>query len=392
MKLETYQYVDGKGWNKPFDESLDSAQTLLLFFSSPDRSIVEPALLKVAQSFPKSLMVGCSSSGEIYDNDVFDNSISLALIQFEETQLSLACEIISETNDSLSIGSRLAKSLLDGNQQHDELRSVLILSDGLAVNGTKLIDSLSSALPSDIAITGGLAGDGDRFEITWVWSDGAFQDGLICAIGFSGENFGVSHGSQGGWDVLGPEREVTRSIDNVLYELDGQPALQLYKKYLGDRAEGLPATGLLFPLAITNKNTSDSDTVRTILAVNEDENSITFAGDIPQGGFVKLMRANFDRLIDGAADAAADVMRNDNLNNYIDGPLLCISISCVGRRLVLGPRTEEEIEAVKNSVPKVAKQIGFYSYGEISPLANGRCDLHNQTMTLTLIWENLTIS
>ena len=184
--------------------------------------------------------------------------------------------------------------------------------------------------------------------------------------------------------MLGPEREVTRAEGNVLYELDGQPALELYKRYLGDRADGLPATGLLFPLAIANEDEVDSVTVRTILAINEEDNSITFAGDIPQGKRVRLMCANFDRLIDGAADASEAI----DIGQYHDGPLLGISISCVGRRLVLGPRTEEEIEAALSGMPAGTRQIGFYSYGEISPLANGRCDLHNQTMTLTLIWEN----
>jgi hypothetical protein len=183
--------------------------------------------------------------------------------------------------------------------------------------------------------------------------------------------------------MLGPEREVTRSDANVLYELDGHPALDLYKEYLGEQADGLPATGLLFPLAIRNEAEADGNTVRTILAVNENDHSITFAGDIPQGSYVRLMRANFDRLIDGAADAASVI----NAQSYTSGPILNVAISCVGRRLVLGPRTEEEIEAVLEAMPKGTQQIGYYSYGEISPLASGQCDLHNQTMTLTAIWE-----
>jgi hypothetical protein len=59
----------------------------------------------------------------------------------------------------------------------------------------------------------------------------------------------------------------------------------------------------------------------------------------------------------------------------------------VGRRLVLGSRTEEEIEATLEVLPKGTQQIGFYSYGEISPYTAGTCDLHNQTMTLTTLSE-----
>jgi len=378
MKLETYQYTEKSGWDVPPDSTLDSVQTVLLFFGSPNSPAIEPQLQALRKTFPQSFFLGCSSAGEIFADDVYDNSISLSVIQFENTALQLATQTISAASDSFRAGVDIAKSL-----SRDDLCFVLVLSDGLAVNGSRLIAGLAENLSDQVIITGGLAGDGDRFEKTWVWSDAGMGNNQICAIGFYGEYVGIGHGSRGGWDVLGPEREVTRATDNVLYELDGQPALQLYKKYLGDRADGLPATGLLFPLAIANDEENE-DVVRTILAVNEAEESITFAGDIPQGSFVRLMRANFDRLIDGAADAVDEI----RMDNYKKGPLLNIAISCVGRRLVLGPRTAEEIEAVLNGLPENTKQIGFYSYGEISPLTDGNCDLHNQTMTLTLLWEN----
>jgi len=178
---------------------------------------------------------------------------------------------------------------------------------------------------------------------------------------------------------------VTKSSHNVLYELDNMPALQIYKRYLGDKAEGLPATGLLFPLELKANHDSDESKVRTILGVNEEDNSITFAGDIPEGSHVTLMKANYNRLIDGASQAAESL----DLCEYDDEAIASIAISCVGRRLVLKSRVEEELEAIYDVLPHKTKQIGFYSYGEISPLASGKCDLHNQTMTLTVIWESM---
>jgi hypothetical protein len=124
--------------------------------------------------------------------------------------------------------------------------------------------------------------------------------------------------------------------------------------------------------------------VRTVLAVDEQRQSMTFAGDIPQGSRAQLMRANFDRLIQGASDAATLAGAARDVR---DGETLAIAISCVGRRLVLGERTEEEVEATLDVLPPGSRQIGFYSYGEISPYAKGPCDLHNQTMTLTTIAE-----
>ncbi len=208
----------------------------------------------------------------------------------------------------------------------------------------------------------------------------------MTAVGFYGDHIQVGHGSKGGWDKFGPERQVTKSSGNVLYQLDGRPALELYKEYLGERASGLPATGLLFPLAIRTSQTEGKVLVRTILAVDEATQSMTFAGDIPEGVFAQLMRANFDRLIQGASEAATLTINSHN-SLPSNSPTLCIAISCVGRRLVLGERSEEEVEAALEILPKGSRQIGFYSYGEISPYQSGTCDLHNQTMTLTTITE-----
>ena len=212
---------------------------------------------------------------------------------------------------------------------------------------------------------------------------GYSECGVITAVGFYGKRLRITHGSRGGWDAFGPERRVTRAEGNVLYELDGKPALVLYKDYLGERASGLPATALLFPLAIRQDTADARPLVRTILAVDETNQSMTFAGDIPVGYMAQLMRANFDRLVSGASLAADQAGQNATAG----GPVLAVAFSCVGRRLVLGERVEEETEITLEHLPAGAKQVGFYSYGEISPYAAGSCELHNQTMTLTTFSE-----
>lgn len=379
MDISVHRYAASDGWDSQPDRRMDSDQTLLVVFAAarPNRMLSDE-LRVLPNIFPRSVLIGCSSSGEIYGEELSDDSIVLAILRFDKTRLKLAHVPIRTSDDSAAAGVSIADQL-----QADDLRAVFTLTDGLLVNGSKYVEALGSALPSSVVVTGGLAGDGERFEETWVLSDGEVRSAYLAAVGFYGEAVRIAHGSRGGWDLLGPEREVTRSDGNVLYSLDEKPALEVYKKYLGERADGLPATGLLFPLAIRNEEDIDGLTVRTILAVDEGQQSITFAGDVPEGCLVKLMRANFDRLVDGAANAAEGV----GLDEYEGEPALCIAISCVGRRLVLGPRVEEEIEAVKHSLPAQIRQIGYYSYGEISPLASGKCDLHNQTMTLTLIWE-----
>jgi hypothetical protein len=264
------------------------------------------------------------------------------------------------------------------------LTHVLVLSDGLKVNGTELVRGLRGSLPGAVAVTGGLAGDGPDFLQTLVCSNDAPAEGRVAAVGFYGERLRIGYGSLGGWDAFGPERLITRSRSNVLYELDGHSALELYKQYLGDHAAGLPATALRFPLALRSEQEGYS-VVRTVLSIDEKEQSMTFAGDMPQGTYARLMKANFDRLIDGAAGAARAGL--EGLGSF--QPELAVLISCVGRKLVLKQRVEEEVEGVREVLGARPALTGFYSYGEICPHgAVTRCELHNQTMTITAFCES----
>ncbi|MFM9969954.1 MAG: FIST signal transduction protein [Burkholderiales bacterium] len=377
MKLQTFCRSANSEWSEIPDQSLDSATTLVLLFGAPRLSEIPDWVAQITALYPRSQIVGCSTSGEIHGSNILDDSLVVGVAQFERTKLRVASVPI-ESGSSFSAGETLGKSL-----NAPDLRAVLLFSDGLRVNGSELVRGINTVLPGTVVVTGGLAGDADRFERTWVIKEGGLFSGFVTATGLYGDALRVGHGSKGGWDVFGVERLVTRSEANVLYELDGKPALQLYKEYLGERASGLPATGLLFPLALRDPADAEKRLVRTILAVDEATQSLTFAGDIPLGYFAQLMCANFDRLIEGAGDAALSSLRALPPS----GNALAIAISCVGRRLVLGEGCEEEIESTLNVLPPNSRQIGFYSYGEISPYANGQCDLHNQTMTLTTLDE-----
>lgn len=379
MFVSCHQYSAQSGWDAIPNDDLDSENTLVMVFGPSDYSLVEPGLIKLKKEFKLSKLIGCSTSGEIYGKSVNDNSLVVAVIKLEKSRILVTSHQLKDKEDSRRIDERIALDL-----NSTDLKGVLVLSDGLHVNGSELVKGIADNLASDINVTGGLAGDGQRFEKTWTMVDGEIKDNNVTAVGFYGAHVHVECRFGGGWDVLGPERLVTKAESNVLYALDGQPALDLYKKYLGERASGLPATGLLFPLSIRNSDEYKDITVRTILGINEADNSITFAGDIPQGSKVRLMRANYDRLIDGASDGA----RLLNIDDLKEKEFICFAISCVGRRLVLGQRTDEELEAVNDELPLKNKLVGFYSYGEISTDHNQRCDLHNQTMSLTAVWED----
>ncbi len=369
-------YVRGKGWSAPLPGELDSARTLVVAFGASDYLDDPQALRELARAFPQARRIGCSTAGEIDGTRVQDGTLTVAIARFKATELAQHVARV-DAGHSAAAGEELGRALA-----RPGLRAILVVSDGLDVNGTALVAGINAVVPEHVVVTGGLAGDGDRFRRTWVLDRDGPSPGRVAAVGFYGDAVVVGHGSKGGWDKFGPERTVTRSQGNVLHELDGKNALALYKEYLGDRATGLPATALLVPLAIRTPS-DDKVLVRTVLAVDEAAGSMTFAGDIPLGCRAQLMKANFDRLIQGACDAALMTQQKAGAA----GARLSIAISCVGRRLVLAERTEEELEATAEVLPPSSVQVGFYSYGEISPYATGRCDLHNQTMTLTVIGE-----
>ncbi len=377
MQIETFSHQRGQGWSKALPAHLDSAKTLVLAFAAPAYADRPEEFAELAAAFPTSHIVGCSSAGEIHSHFVADDTLVVAVTRFAQTQVATAAYPIAAMSDSFAAGNRLGAELAASAPQ-----LVLVFSDGLAVNGTDLVKGLTDALPRGTMICGGLAADGSQFERTWVLVGGVPRSGFATAVALSGPLV-VGAGSQGGWDSFGPERKITRAEGNVLYELDGKPALALYKEYLGELASDLPASALRFPLAVRDCTATGAPVVRTILAVDEATQSMTFAGDIPHGGRARLMRSNNDRLIVGAMRAAADATASLD-----DQPALVVAISCVGRRLVLGARTEEETEATLEALPAGSHQVGFYSYGEFSPGSCAQCEVHNQTMTLTALREN----
>ena len=379
MQVEQRRWMQATGWVPDGAPSLSGTAQLVLVFGSTPIIRDSELLLEVEAAYPDAVVMGCSTAGEICGTQVYDDSLVTTAVRFEHTRVKGALVNVDECAGSFEAGARLASSL-----SSDDLAHLFVLSDGIKVNGSELVRGILSRLPSGVTATGGLSGDGDRFQRTSAFLDCAPEEGQIAALGLYGARLKIGFGSLGGWDPFGPERLITRSLGNVLHELDGQPALALYKAYLGEHADGLPATALLFPLSVRSRE-GDREVVRTILSIDEAEQSMRFAGDVPQGAYARLMKANFDRLVDGANAAAQTSCEAIGSSS----PDLAVLISCVGRKLVLRQRTEDEVEAVRTVLGERTVLTGFYSYGEICPAApDANCELHNQTMTITTFSES----
>ncbi len=357
---------------------LDFVPDVFFLFISPLFPNTKAFIAALNAKYPQALSIGCSTAGEILGKEVLDHTVALTAVQFEKTKIKLVdVDLEVHDMDSFKIGNKISEAL-----NAKDLRHIFVLSDGLEVNGAELVSGLRSNLDELVSLTGGLAGDGPNFDNTYVVYNNQIASRKVVALGLYGEDLKIGCASRGGWDSFGIERLVTKSNKNILYELDGEPALDLYKSYLGDKAKDLPGSGLLFPLSMRDKN-QETPLVRTILGINEEEKSLTFAGNIPEGSYVRLMKANIDRLINGAEESAVTCQ-----NSTDNDPQLAFLISCIGRRLVLKQLVEEELEAVSDQLGDNTYITGFYSYGEIAPFDKfSRCELHNQTMSITTFAE-----
>lgn len=379
MKTVQLKKTANSDWEY-LSDPISLKKPLVLVFGNRYMLESETILEEVKSLFPDGEFVFGSTSGDITSQYVDDESITITAIEFEKSQFIIKTANVLANNakiDSYKTGKNLIEQF-----SPEGLKHIFIISEGSFINGSQLTLGMNASTEEDVLITGALCGDAARFEKTIASYNELPKAGEIVAIGLYGETLDVSFAINGGWTPFGPERIVTKSKANVLYELDNQPALDLYKKYLGEKSKELPAAALLYPLKVKSTDEKQS-IVRTILNINEAENSMILAGDILENSRVQLMMTNVDNIVDASEQAAMQALETRNTK-----PELAILVSCIGRKLVLDQRVEEEIEEVIEVVGEHTTICGLYSYGEIAPFSGEKtCQLHNQTMTITLISE-----
>ncbi|MBF0265746.1 MAG: FIST C-terminal domain-containing protein [Gammaproteobacteria bacterium] len=375
MKVEIMEYINAS-WetSKEVLQNKDSAD-IVFIFGETDSFKKKEHFDYLRQQYSQAIIVGCTSSGNVLGPALSDAEITATAVQFDNVKVKLSYIDFNENDNLETLSEQLVTDLAS-----EDLKHIFLLSDGLLINGSQLVRGINRV--SNVAVSGGMAGDGDRFQETWVIANDQPKQRRIAAIGFYGDKLTISSSAFGGWSEFGAHRVITRSKGNILYEIDNQPALELYKQYLGGYASDLPNSGLRFPLSI-KENDDDPEVIRTLLAIDEKDNSITFAGDVPEGYRARLMKPDIDILIDAASQAAKKI------NQLNDKQALGLVVSCVGRKIILGPMVDEELEAIEEELGQNVSLTGFYSYGEISPFETEdlHCNLHNQTVTLTVLYE-----
>jgi len=377
MQIETL-YFNDENWNFE-NETLSNKDEvdLVLVFGDTDVFASKKHYEYFKNLYPNADIVGSSSSGNVLGTQVSESSVVATAVSFSSSSVKVNTLEFNEGDDLAKISRDLVSSF-----DENDLKSIFVISDGLNMNGSVLAKNVNDEKPN-VLITGGLAGDDARFERTLIMANEIPKDKSVVAIGFYGKNLHVSSGCSSGWDDFGAQRIITKSTANVVYEIDNEPALELYKRYLGEAASELPSSGLRYPFSI-KKDENDTEVIRTVLAVDEETQSMTFAGDVPEGSLAKLMKSSIDELIDGSEVAAKSIVQSN------EKTALGLVVSCIGRKLVMNQMTDEELEIIEETIGSNVHLTGFYSYGELAPYSNKilNCQLHNQTMTLTVIYED----
>jgi hypothetical protein len=339
----------------------------------------------IASTAPGTPLVGCSTDGEISTAGLSVNSVVVLALSSDRIQFHTAC-VEHLSHDSYAAGVALGERF-----QKLDCRYIQIFSDGLTGNADKIIRGIKARLGDDIKIAGGTAGDGGDFKQTFQYSrERALTDSIV-AVAFEGD-FGFGTGTACGWFPVGITKRVTRAVGNVVYELDGQPALQAYEKFLGKHAALLPAVGVEYPLGMLGPYGDVEDDsyflCRATMGVDRESGAIVFAGDVPQGARVKMTIGNETDIIQAAGEGARTAMGKLQHRNSQIKPKVIFLYSCMARKLVLGSRTNEEILAVQQAAGGSVPVIGFYTYGEYAPIGqHDHSYFHNETATMTVIGE-----
>ncbi|WP_019647039.1 FIST signal transduction protein [Novispirillum itersonii] len=359
---------------------------LVLVFASVTHLTIPGALDPLRAAVPDAIITGCSTAGEISAEGVSDLGMVITAISFTSTTARLVSAPLPGLADSFRAGTALAEQL-----GTDAPAAILLFGRGTDINGTALIEGITGHFGAAVPVSGGLAGDDGAFRHTVVIGPSGVTDSDVVALGLYGDALTVQTGSYGGWQPFGPLRQITRAEGNILYTLDDEPALEIYRRYLGDHAEGLPASGLLFPFEMIRSDTTSEGLIRTILGIDPEAGSLILAGAVTPGHYLRMMHASTDALVLGAERAATQVLSDPAGSAEAPQDGLALLVSCVGRKLVMGDRVDEEIEVVTEALGGHHTVAGFYSYGEINPqrdTADGTaCRLHNQTMTIALLTE-----
>lgn len=361
---------------------------LLVFASSRyDQNEVAKTIKDLIGDVP---FVGASTAGEI-SNAGPAQANSIVLMGFVSDKIKCYAGMVSDANsDSETKGADLANILQS--QSEADIKWITMHADGLKVNPSAILRGIKKTLP-EVLITGGSAGDDGTFKETYQYCNGLVASNAVSALAFSGP-IKVSIAVRHGWSPISGFHTVTKSEGSVVYEIDGKPAFDLYREYIGEEAnqlkeEALGKVALSYPMGIVDEESHEM-LLRAPFIAGAD-GSITFGGEVPEGSQVQLTIGTKEQAV-----AAAETAGHEAVNELGVKPSGALLYSCHVRNTLYASRDEAklEIEAIQRSIGQNTPLAGFYTYAEQAPINGESVNLktcnpvsHNETIVAVLIAE-----
>jgi hypothetical protein len=372
-----FSQATGREMGEALNKRLGQAPDACWLFSAPLQGLGD-LIRGICESAGTDRLIGCTTSGEISSEGQSINSAVLGGIVSGSIEFEFV-RVQGLRKDSEAAGRKLVASL------STTPRYLQIFSDGLTGNGCALLKGITDSFGINVPVAGGAAGDNGDFRKTLQFDRGRIYSDAVCGIAFYGD-FQLGTAVRSGWMPIGLSKQVTKAHGKVVYELNGEPALNVFERFLGQHAEKLPAIGVEYPLGFMKPASGVQQDhqyiLRATMSVDRKERSITFAGEIPEGAMVNLTCGDKDSVL-----AATDIAAREARSAIGDAtPEIIFCYSCMARRIVLGSRIGEEIDRIRMQFGPQVPILGFYSYGEYCPIGAAACNnLHNETITLSVL-------
>ncbi|MDP3118892.1 MAG: GGDEF domain-containing protein [Sulfuricurvum sp.] len=367
MRAFTFQYTDDQEflkWLKSCNASASPAVLVQIFSGSMELDLLNSITEALFSQLPHAIIIGSTSSGEIFEGRMLENTIVISLMAFEHTTLK---SIHLTGEDSKLLGQQAAKAIAN-----DDTRAVILFADGLLCNGDAILDGFYDYSNKNIIISGGMASDNHEFKNTWLIHNKEIFEGGLVAVALSNPDLHVFHAYNLGWYPLGKEMSITKAQGNRVYEIDNMPIQEVYAKYLGDQVvDKMPGSTVEFPLIFERNGVYIA---RSMVHVYEDGSGL-FAGNIPMNRKVRFGIGHHE------------LLNKKSIENY---RLACASsvealfvYACSARKMYFGSELEFEFD----SLAQVAPLSGFFTYGEFYH-SNAGNQLLNITTTILGLSES----
>jgi hypothetical protein len=322
--------------------------------------------------------LGASTDGEIIANGegqvVYEGTAALSLIDCDKDAFRLQF-FQGNGKKSFDVGQEVGNW---GVKQFVR-PGFIVASGGLHADGEEILKGIISVAGPETPVFGGLAGDDKAFKTTFAFTNGQYTADGVVALVLDTDRIELDGIAISGWSGIGAEKRVTKAEGNVVYTIDNEPALEVYKKYLSITDKDLPQIGVEYPLMLIRED--GSSILRAVMDIDRNTGALVFAGTVPQGSRVRFSTSS-------GVDVIEQVKRDiDTYSKKFPQADHLILFSCMARHLALGPMVDEEILAAyeKWNVPL----IGFFTYGEIGKSLTGKCDFFNETFTLATLKEKV---